>query len=268
MGFPKLTFKIWIVLVLATLLSSCGGLFTILSTETELSLGGNQSWSIQHKIVLPAEAEVLVEQYQGSFDEQIANYRSEGVNASWIRLQQQPNETNISYLISLSGQGFDTLNQVVFDGEQVILPDHSIENQVGFHHIPRTSPFMQGRNNIFTLKSANIITSNGQVINSGKVQWVNPSGEMTAVVTIGRNLTLLWIILLGIGGIGFIIAGLGISGKLPKRHQKAPYPSSDNTIKQSTISSPEMKKYCPQCGVENPKIAGSCINCGFQFPSQ
>lgn len=268
MGSPKPIFKIWIVLVLATLLSSCGGLFTILSTETELSLGGNQSWSIQYKIVLPAEAELLVEQYQGSFDEQIANYRAKGVNANWIRIQQQPNETNISYLISLSGQGYDTLNQVVFNGEQVLSPDRSIENQVAFNHLPRTSPFMKGRSNTFTLKSANVISSNGQVIENGKVQWVNPSGGMTAVVTVGSDLTLLWIILLGVGGIGFIIAGFGISGKLPRRQQKVILSSSDTSIKQSTPSSSDAKKYCPKCGVENPQMAGFCINCGFKFPSR
>ena len=265
MGIPKPSIKAWIAFSIATLLSSCGQLIPILTTDTELTLGGNQTWFIQYTMVLPSEAELLVEQNQASLEQLVLDFQSKGVNASWELLQQQPNETNISYRVSISGTSFNSLNQVVFNGEEVVSFDASSNKQVEFHHLPQFSSFMQGQHNTFTLKSAKILSANGEVIDKGKVQWVDPSGEMTAVVSIVADLTWLWITLLGTGGIGFIVAGLGLSGKLPRRQQKAAS-SADHSIEQPPSPLPAHNKYCPQCGTVNPLTAGFCIKCGTQFP--
>lgn len=81
------------------------------------------------------------------------------------------------------------------------------------------------------------------------------------------DLTWLWIILLGLGGIGFILAGLGVSGKLPKWRQFSP-PSSGRAVEHSPSATQIDHKYCPQCGTANPLKAGFCTKCGKQFPSQ
>lgn len=81
------------------------------------------------------------------------------------------------------------------------------------------------------------------------------------------DLTWLWILLLVIGGIGIIVSGLGISGKLPKSNYRASFLPDDPSKEQpSTLHSPN-KKYCPQCGTANPPEAGFCVNCGTHFPS-
>ena len=101
------------------------------------------------------------------------------------------------------------------------------------------------------------------------VQWTDPYWAMATTETIaaGTDMTWLWIVLLGLGGIGFILAGLGVSGKLSKR-QKTPPASSSRSAEQSVAALPLNNKYCPQCGTANPLNAGYCTKCGTQFPSQ
>lgn len=267
MGIPKISIKMWVIFSISALLSSCGQLLPILTTDTELTLGRNQTWYIQHTMVLPGEAEFLVGQNQAYLEQQVSDFQSKGVNASWTLLQQQPNETNISYQVSISGTSFDSLNRIVFNDEGVVSFDTSSNTQVVFRHRPQLSPFMQGQHNTFSLKSAKILSANGMMIDKGKVQWVDPYGEMIAVISIAEDLTWLWITLLGVGGIGFIVAGLGVGGKLPKRQPRAT--SSDNYSREQR-SSPLLlaNKYCPQCGTSNPQGAGFCFKCGTQFPSQ
>jgi ribosomal protein L40E len=86
-------------------------------------------------------------------------------------------------------------------------------------------------------------------------------------LAVSKDQTMLWIILLGLGGIGFILAGLAVSGKLSRR-QKAPPQSTNRSAELSPIATPFNSKYCPQCGTANPLEAGFCTKCGTQFPSQ
>lgn len=80
------------------------------------------------------------------------------------------------------------------------------------------------------------------------------------------DITWLWIILLGLGGIGFILAGLRVSGKLPKWNKASPL-SNSRSGEQSAVGLQINNRYCPQCGTANPLKAGFCIKCGNQFPS-
>jgi hypothetical protein len=94
------------------------------------------------------------------------------------------------------------------------------------------------------------------------VQWTN----LYLAIAAGADLTWLWITLLALGGIGFILAGLGVSGKLPKWRPSSPPSGSSSSEHSSTPS--QFNKYCPQCGTANPLKAGFCTKCGNQFPSQ
>ena len=94
------------------------------------------------------------------------------------------------------------------------------------------------------------------------VQWTN----LYLAIAADTDLTWLWIVLLALGGIGFILAGLGVSGKLPEWRQSSP-PSGSRSAKHSFTPS-QFNKYCPQCGTVNPLQAGFCTKCGNRFPSQ
>jgi ribosomal protein L40E len=90
--------------------------------------------------------------------------------------------------------------------------------------------------------------------------------EPNRLFAASSDLTWLLIILLGLGGIGFILAGLRVSGKLPKWN-KASLPTIRRSSEQSLVAPQINSKYCPQCGTANPLTAGFCTKCGNKFPS-
>jgi len=100
------------------------------------------------------------------------------------------------------------------------------------------------------------------------VQWTDTYWPIASIESMmaGNDMTWFWIVLLGLGSIGFILAGLGVSGKLPKWHQSSP-PSSNRSAEHSSVAL-QVNKYCPQCGTANPLKAGFCTECGNKFPSQ
>lgn len=100
------------------------------------------------------------------------------------------------------------------------------------------------------------------------VQWNDFFREVTVAESTATDLTWLWIILLALGGIGFIVAGLGLSGRLPNRQPKILSPPASSSKQQFPTPPSANNKYCPQCGTANPQEAGFCIKCGAQFPSQ
>ena len=264
MGIVRACIKTITMLLLAAFLSSCGSYIPILSTDTELTLGRDQRWSISYIVVLPSDVAPFLDQYQTTLNQMVAEVRLKGVEASWEPLGQAQNEPTISYKMNFRGAGYDQLNQVMFDGISAVTIDPSDQTRAQFQYSPQLSRFAQGQQNKFTLKSSEVLSSNGVVIDKGSVQWVDPPGEMTAVVSTALDLTWLWISLLGAGGTGFIVAGLGVSGKLPKRQKRA---SSPAPVYSAISARPQLNiKYCPQCGGQNPVEAGFCAHCGTRMP--
>lgn len=252
------------VLIAMTLLASCGTMIPILSTDAELILENDQKWSMHYVVVLPAEAGLYAQLYQTTLDQTVLEMRSKGVTASWELLPRQAEETNISYKMNFSGTGYENLNQYILEKPSAITVDPSTNSQVTFTYDPRDSLFSQGENNTFILRGTKILSSNGDLIDRGSVQWSNPTTTMTAVLSTSPDLTWLWITLLGAGGMGSIIAGLGVSGKLPARRSRSSL-APPQPIPVPTPQ-PEGIKFCPQCGKQNPAGAGFCTHCGFQLP--
>jgi len=264
MGIVRASIKTTIMLLLAAFLSSCGSYIPILSTDTELTLGRDQRWSISYVVVLPADVAPLLAQYQTTLNQMVAEVRLQGVDASWELVSQAQNDPNISYKMNFRGTGYDQLNQVMFEGVPAVTVDPSDGTRVQFQYAPQFSRFAQGQHNKFTLKCSEVLSTNGVTVDKGRVQWVDPPGEMSAVVSTALDLTWLWISLLGVGGMGFIFAGLGVSRKLPKRQTRA---SSLAPVYSAALPLPQLNvKYCPQCGGQNSLEAGFCAHCGTRMP--
>lgn len=268
MGNLKARFKTWLVIIVAGLLTSCGSMFPILSTETELTLGEGEKWAMQYVIVLPVEASIVAQEYQASLNDIVSEMNSKGIIASWEMIPQGPNNTNISYRLKFSGSGYGNLNAYIFENPSSLTSDPNEANQVKFNFDPRLSLISQGQHNTFTLNSSKILSSNGIVVDTGSVQWVDPTTMMTAVVSTAPDRMWLWIVLLIVGGIGFIVAGLGVSGKLSTRQHPMPVTLSVDSGGNLSKSISNSEKFCPKCGTSNPLEAGFCIKCGIQFPSQ
>jgi len=255
---------IWVVLILGAFLSSCGQMIPILSTDTTLTLGKDQEWSMLYVAVLPGEASILAQQYQESLNQMVQDARLKGITASWELLPPKANETNLSYRVSFSGVSYDLLNQYVFQNVPALIPDSSNEDRVEFSFDPGYSLFSQGRQNIFTLQSSKILASNGTLLNDGSVRWVNPATTMTATVSTAPDLTWLWVSLLGLGVAGMVVAGVGIMRKPAPQKQVL---SPALAVSQSPVALHQTGvKYCPQCGQQNPAQAGFCPHCGSKFP--
>ena len=256
------------MLLVLAFLSSCGQMIPILSTDTQLSLGQDQKWSIQYVAVLPGEVSIVAQQYQATLNQMVGQATARGITASWELLPPKSNnDTNLSYQVNFSGKGYDLLNEYIFQNVPVITPA-SAKDQVDFAFDPTYSLLAKGQYNTFTLKSSKILSANGNRVDDHSVSWVNPATAMTATVSTARDLTWLWISLLAVGGIGFVTAGFGTLRKsAPRRQVTAPAV----IVSQAPLPAPARipVKYCPQCGQENPTEAGFCPYCGTKLsPSQ
>jgi hypothetical protein len=251
------------MLLTALLISSCATI-PIQSTDTELTLKSGERWEIESLIVLPSSASLSLGQFESNLEQSLSQYRSRGIVASWYRLPQNQGDSNISYKLQMAGRGYQLLNQTIFSGQSATSLIGTNSNQVEFRYSPSSSTFFQGQHNTFKLTSKKVIETNGSLLNSNTVAWTDPIGDMTATVLAGTDLKLLWIILLGLGGIGLLFAGLGLSDRL----SNWPLPTTPTRTNFSPIppSSGFNTKYCPNCGSLNPEKAEFCTKCGRKFP--
>jgi ribosomal protein L40E len=234
-----------------------------LSTDTELTLKQGERWEIQTSIVLPSNANSSLGQFENSLEETVSGYQSQGIQASWKVLPQEQGITNISYQVQMAGIGYQLLNQTLFGGQAVVSISKDYPNVVEFHYLPSNFTFDPGQQNSFRLTSTKIVESNGLLLDDSSVTWTDPSGILTARVSVAPDRTLIWVTLLGLGGIGLLIAGLGLSGKLPSRYLLRIPTKTDHLAIPS--SSGFETKYCLHCGALNPEEAEFCTKCGTEF---
>ncbi len=259
----KICLRFSAMLLIAMLIASCASV-PIQSTDIELTLKGGERWKIQTKVILSGDAGLLIGQFESNLEQSFSHYRLQDIAASWNRLPQKQGDINISYQLHLAGRGYQLLNQTLLNDQSAISLSGTNSNQVGFRYSPEKSTFFQGQHNTFKLTSTKIIESNGLSLDDSSVSWTDPTDTMTATVSVVPDLTLLWIILLGLGGIGLIISGLGLSGRLPNWQELT---SSIKPKHYSVLPSPGLNtKYCPNCGNLNPMEAEFCTNCGTNFP--
>jgi len=252
------------MLLTAVLLSSCSSI-PIQSTDIELTLKSGERWEIQTNVTMSGIASLALSQFESNLDQYLAQYKSQGIVASWSRLPQKQGDTGIGYQIQMRGSGYQLLNQTLFNNQLVVSPSSTDANQVDFHYSPDSSTYFQGQHNTFRLVSKKVVDSNGLLLNDTTVSWNDPTGTMIATALVAQDLSLLWIILLALGGVGLIISGFGISGRLPDwrlngRPMKPTYPETPSYSCFNT-------KYCVKCGALNPNEATFCTSCGTEIPS-
>ena len=228
MGILRVPFKTWIVSIIMGFISSCGRVIPVSSTHGEPS--------------------IFAKQDQTSFGPKISEIKIKGVIAPREPLPKKPNTTKRSFRKS-SGSSTNSLDRFQFP---LSFQTHA------FIVVPESKS---------KLIDSVYLSANGAVMNMGAVLWIDSFRAARFVESTATDLTWLWIILLAVGGIGFILAGLGVSGKLPKWPKAFP-PSGSHSTEQSPAVLPINNKYCPQCGTASPLQAGFCTKCGAQFPSQ
>jgi hypothetical protein len=232
----------------------CVSCVPTLSTKTELRLGTNEKWSAKIITVLAGQDLLTKSGFEQLLKQESSAALAQGIQASWQQITDQSNSSNLTYQIKLSGTGYGSLNQMLFNGEQALARGASAD-QVVFNLSPFGSFFETGQQNTFTLIAGKILTANGSITKNTTVTWINPSTTMRATASTKSSLNMTALILAGIGLFVIVVIGIAISRRASARksihEQETPIDLSNVDI-----------LYCMNCGRQIPPKAVFCPNCG------
>jgi hypothetical protein len=216
------------------LLAGCGG-----NLDQTVTLYPNEGWETRIELEIPTELLAFVgspAEVEAEMERQAAIWREEGARVSW---KSRNEDGKVIYAFDVKGEGYDLLNWVAFDGNATFRTvEMSGRRQIQFQHFASRGLFSDLEGYTLTLVGGEIISSNGQQLNQGTVQWVNPMGRMEAALT-EKNRTVsgvIWLLLIG------LVAGGG--GWYVWRRQRR---SAVACGACGAWLAPEAQ-FCPQCG--------------------
>lgn len=235
---------ILVCLILCTFaLVGCGA-----DIDRTVTFYADERWQADMEVTFPIEAVALLgtlEQFDSEISTEVAKWEGQGADVSWKSLQE---ETVLIYTFDIKGTGWDLLNEIVFENRAAIDADEANRNQIHFSYF--ASPDMLSANqNTLTLNGGKIISSNGNQVKSGQVQWVNPSGRVEAVITAKSGFNFFTILIIGFVLIA-IVAGFWFY------RQKSDQPQTPEPPLATTSA------FCPNCGAQLPPQGKFCPTCG------
>lgn len=211
-------------------------LLTACSTETEVALYEGEEWVVVNTVTLNlallpqigvggdiipgigleigmdmgAWSETM---FDASLNQIVAEYRAQGVRASWSKRPAGGGET--AYTIRLEGTGWARLRDVALTGMSMNASVVNLGNdQVRFSletPMGETAEGMELSNymveSTFHLRGGRIVSSNAHEVRGGRATWYNPQGTLTAVVTPARRFDFSnpWVI----GGTAVVVVSAG-----------------------------------------------------------
>lgn len=181
---------------LILLLAGCGG-----NLDQTVTLYPNEGWETKIELQIPVELLAFVgspAEVDAEMESQAAMWREQGARVSW---KSRDEDGKMIYAFDVKGEGYDLLNWVAFDGNATLRAvEMSGRRQIQFQHFVSRGLFSDLEGYTLTLVGGEIISSNGQQLNKGTVQWVNPMGRMEATLT-EKNRTMsgvVWLLLIGL----------------------------------------------------------------------
>ncbi|MBE2221284.1 MAG: zinc ribbon domain-containing protein [Anaerolineae bacterium] len=231
-------------LILCTfVLAGCGA-----NIDRTVTFYADERWQADMEVTFPIEAIALfgsLEQFDSEITSEVAKWEGQGAKVSWKSLQE---ETILIYTFDIEGTGWDLLNEIVFENRAAIDADEENTDQIHFSYFA-SSDVLSANQNMLTLNGGQIISSNGNPVKSGQVQWVNPSGRVEAVLTAKRGFSFVTILIIGLVLVA-IVAGFWFYWQ-KSNQQKTP---------ASPVSS--APAFCPNCGTQLPPQGKFCPTCG------
>jgi len=176
-----------------------------------LSLGSDENWDAVTDIIIDEDMIAMAEdmgeemdftELETDLDTTVGDiqdqYASQGVSASWELLPAE--EDQVGYRMTVSGQGYDVLEEAMFEGGASFTPGTQDGKDVVFVEVG-SSPFgedmgdMEGMEDMgammdiefrFTVEGKEILETNG-TLSDDKTQatWVNTAAPYTATVVTG-----------------------------------------------------------------------------------
>ncbi len=255
--FAKTLFwKGFLILFLALLVSACG------AVEQEVTILKNEKWRAETRLILDEQTLVMVNlaDVEQRLEEAQAQAVALGADFQWKK--QVNDDGSVTYLMNMSGTGYDLLNQIVFDGAATIQQvDEDGATELAFF------PSFDVSDYALTLHVGEVLETNGTISNKGDVSW-NGRGQQVYVVFKPKSMdtrlifgivaALLALLLIG-GGILFL------RFRSPSRAtMRTPYPPRPSFPASSAKPGNVFgaTNYCHRCGGKlNPK-GKYCPHCG------
>ena len=218
-----------------------------------VTLERGEQWTATMDIVFERDAfqafsseDLDLSEMEADLDNAVAeieeDYGDQGVTASWSVLDLE-DENEVGYQLTMSGQGYDLLNEIVFDDKaQITTRQEGARRVVDFRLAPaegdlRSDFFgeldadllaLMDISYTFTLEGGEIIETNGRIVGESKVVWRNEMGPYEATLTeksIGPEpwvIVLIAVLCLGLLAVIVIAGGIGAYFLLRKRNPPAP----------------------------------------------
>ncbi|MBN1122745.1 MAG: hypothetical protein JXJ17_16835 [Anaerolineae bacterium] len=182
-----------------------------ITMDMTLSLGSDENWDVVTDIIIDEDMLAMAEEMgeemdfsdlEADMDTTVGDiqdeYASQGISASWEPLPAEGED--IGYRMTVSGQGYDVLEEAMFEGGASFTTGTEGGKDVVYAEIG-TSPFgedmgdMEGMDEMgammdiefrFTIEGKEILETNGTLSDDGtSVTWVNTPAPYTATVVTG-----------------------------------------------------------------------------------
>lgn len=235
---------LYFLIAVTFILVGCGA-----DIDRRVTFYRDEAWKAEMEISVPGELVAMLgslESFEADLARQVAGWEAKGADVSW---RSSRKDTTLIYTFDIEGTGLALLDEIVFDNDA----SFSVQEVDGRRHISFTyfvtGDLLQANNNTLTLHGGDIVSSNGNQLDSGTVQWVNARGQLQAVVTeksrFGASTFLIGLILVaGVGGAGWYF--------WQQRNQV----QANGQLAQTA--------FCANCGMPLTAQAKFCPHCGHQ----
>ncbi len=183
------------------LLAGCG------TIDTEVTFYQGERWqSIVELYLLPATVSMVGEAgLEVEMESRMSELDAEEIEFSWEKEQHEDGGVTLHF--TMKGEGWDKLNDSVFDGQATITRD---KDQVHLSYYPMANiGFMR---TTLRLRGGKIISSNADRVEGDTAIWIDPS-RVEVVLTEKSSFGLGNILLIAAGG-GFCLVLVIVSGGL------------------------------------------------------
>lgn len=243
---------LWLGLIVISLvfISSC---YPLQSSDIELSLHPDQKWDLRIQMVFDPlddpSASVLIQQY---LQETISQIQTQGVVVEWAAKNQDA-QGYLPYEITMEGQGYEQLNQTIFDPGTLTVDTTDGKNRIKFTSSSYQLSMNEAVQSTFRLNAGKIIATNGVQKGSNSVEWQNPAGQLDAVFYEPTSSGTAFLVVLL-----FFALVVGSYFGYRRYQQSKAIPQ----IIQNFTTPIAVRRFCQNCGAACPPEAVFCPACG------
>lgn len=232
-----------LLLFLTLCLSACGA-----DVDQTITLYDDATWEAEGTITIAQQTLLLAGgavEVERALDEQMNELSGYGVQASWDVTQEGE---LVHYNVTASGQDHATFAYYL-DGAQLETFYEAGRNLIRFT-LNTSNSLFSGGNTTITLIADEVVESNGTEFEPGKVRWVNPAGQLQALV-VGKPHTNIGLI------VGVVILTVLLASVIVIVLARRPRPVTSDA-KPRTITD----RHCGFCGQKLPSGTNFCPTCG------